>query len=96
MWNEAGVYGPTTTQAILNASHMKRGIQVYEDNYISQMQLLIDEMTSESAELVQTTRNDVEKCRGIHQELQSLPLKNNGIFHPTSTRECKCKVCVKV
>lgn len=48
VWNEAGVYGPTTTRAILNASHIRWGMQAHEDNLIALMQLLVEELYKEN------------------------------------------------
>ena len=85
VWNEAGVYGPTTTKAILNASHIKRALQAHEDNLIVLTQLMLEEMykltprlETEIRELVtEFTCDDVEKCQAIHKALKSLHLETH-------------------
>ena len=82
VWNEAGVYGPTTTKAILNASHIKRALQAHEDNLIALTQLMLEELYTESPHLKKEIRelgadftcDDVEKCQEIHEALKTLHL----------------------
>lgn len=85
VWNEAGVYGPTTTRAILNASHIRRGMQAHEDNLIALMQLLVEELYKENPLLEDDVR---EAARGfstdedaehqdVHQHLIALNLQSH-------------------
>ena len=80
VWNEAGVYGPTTTKAILNASHIKRGIQAHEDNLIALTQLMTEKIYEETPVLESQIQRvcdgfsvgDREQCRKVQKELKSL------------------------
>ena len=80
IWNEAGVYGPTTTKAILNASHIKRAIQAHENNLIALTQLMMEEIyknvPDQETKIYKACQGfsirDEEKCLQSHSDLKSL------------------------